>query len=424
MIKTTQTAVLFLLASVCALAYGQDIPAVTGPSTSQGFSLPDTQGALTFALVGSEIARTGYYGAGGVIWSSTISGDVGYLSRSSVHPFNAVYSGGYSYFSSSRPSTIFQNLLLSQTFNIGRVLFSASNSFRYLPESPIGGLSGLAGLPGIGLPSPGAPAPQGIISNFGQRVNNDTTVTVSRPLTGRTSLSGSGGYTFMKFLDVASGIDNNDVDGQVMLSHQINSLNSGNGDYVYSKFSYPGQNFSFITQSVHLGFSRQWNRRLVTVVSVGPQRTSSSSALLPSSINVSANASATYIIESHSSAALNYIHGVRSGSGVIRGAVADSLGLTGTRQFGEYSHVDVRAIYTGHSSLPITGTTPFSTKTIVGGIQYSRALGQYLSGYLSYTAQEQSVSGSTSGLNGFTGLSQSFAIGLTYSPHPIHIGHQ
>jgi len=424
MIKRTQKAVLFLLASVCSLAYSQDIPAVTGPSTSQGFSLPDTQGALTFAIVGSEIARTGYYGAGGVIWSSTISGDVGYLSKSSIHPFSAVYSGGYSYFSSSRPSTVFQNLMLSQTFNVGRFLFSASNSFRYLPESPIGGLSGLAGLPGIGIPSPGPPGPQGIISPFGQRVNNDTTVSVTRQITGRTAISGSGAYTFMKFLDVASGIDNNDVDGQGMVSHQINSLNSVNGDYVYSKFSYPGQNFSFITQSVHAGFSRQWNRRLTTSASAGPQRTSSSSTLLPSGINVSANASATYIIESHTSAALNYVHGVRSGSGVVRGAIADSLGLTGTRQIGEFSHVDVRAIYTGHSSLPITGTTPYSTRTIVTGIQYSRALGQYLSGYLSYTAQEQSVSGSTSVVNGFTGLSQSFAVGLTYSPHPIHIGHQ
>jgi hypothetical protein len=421
MTKTTQK-VLFLLLSLLplsVLAHGQNIPAVTTASPLQGFSLPDTAGSLTYGITGSESARIGYYNDG-TIWNSTISGDLGYLSRSTDHPFRVVYSGGLYYSTGGEPSNFFQNLLLSQTFNIGRWNYTVSDGVRYLPESPSVGLSGVPGVGDVGVPTPPDPDDD-ILSNFGARLSNSTSGTVGRQLTGSTDIHGSGNYTIQRFIGGTGGLDLNSESGSGGVTHRIDALNSLQSNYAYSQSSYPSQQFSFTTQTLTAGYTRQMSRQLTVSASAGPQRTSSSNSALPKGLGVSVDASLIYTSE-NSATSLTFARGVRTGSGVVEGGVTDTTHFIYSRTVGRSASVSATASYAQQDSTPALTVVPFSTRTVLGSLQGSRAVGRYLSGYISYTLLDQSLHGSATASNGFSGISQIVAIGITYSPRPIHFG--
>src|ERR1700735_1325891 len=117
MINIGQKAIgtLLSLVSLSTLVHGQNTPAVTAPASSTGFSLPDVPGTLHFGVTATGGIRTGYYQNLGNVYTTGISGDFGYLSKSEARPFSMSYSGGYFYNSEGQTATIFQSLNLSQT---------------------------------------------------------------------------------------------------------------------------------------------------------------------------------------------------------------------------------------------------------------------------------------------------------------------
>jgi hypothetical protein len=416
------------LLTLASMAHGQDIPAVTVPSY-QGFSLPSTEGTLTYGITGSESVRTGYYNSG-QIWSSSLSGNLGYISTGSAHPFSAIYSGGYSYSSGSSgqfgsPSAFFQDLALSQVLKVQRWSFVVSDMLNYLPETASGGLSGIPGLGDIGVPSPtGTDTGQGILTNFGSHVSNIVSGTASRQITGSTALNGSGSYYTQSFVGSApNGLNLNQWSAGAGLTHRLDALSSLNGNYSYSKSSYSANNFSFVSQGVTIGYNRQVNRQMSFGVSGGPERSTSSATGLPASISFSAGASFNYTGES-STTALTYSRGVQNGSGVVEGGLSDSVILSYTRRISRLVSTSVYGGWARNSSIEALTSSPFSTETFSGSVQANRGIGRRLSAYVSYTALNQSLSGSATASNGFSGLSQVIAAGISYSPKPIHIGHQ
>ncbi len=56
---------------------------------------------------------------------------------------------------------------------------------------------------------------------------------------------------------------------------RLDARNSLIGNYLYSQFNYPDYSFSLTTNAVTLGFEREWNRKITTNVSAGPQWLSS-----------------------------------------------------------------------------------------------------------------------------------------------------
>lgn len=60
---------------------------------------------------------------------------------------------------------------------------------------------------------------------------------------------------------------------------------------------------------------------------------------------------------------------------------------------------------------------------VYAGLQVSRKLSRSFSCYANYTGMSQSASSPGGQQNVFSGISQMFAVGLTYSPGPIHPGH-
>jgi hypothetical protein len=430
MMKMTQRALILLvpLLSLPSVARGQDIPAVTYSSPSEGFSLPVTPGTLTYGATGSESVRTGYSSIG-PLYTSIISGDLGLLSTSLTQPFSLVYSGGYMHVNSGSgvPSSFFQNLALSQVLATHHWSFIFADSVRYLPDSPADGLSGIPGAGNLGTPSPvitDDPG-QGILSNFATRVTNLSSGTAQRAITGKTSFESTGSYQIQRFVgQFSDGVDSNQLTASAGLTHHLSPLDFLSANYSYSQFSYPTSQFSFATQGINVGFTRQLNRAVSVHLSAGPQRTTASDSTSGSPpINLSIQAGADYTGE-RSTATLSYFRGVQSGSGLVQGALSDNAHLSYNRPFGRTSHASVSFSYSRNDSIAALTATPFSSTTISAGIEASRALSRYFSGYISYAALQQSLQGSITSSNGFSGISSVVSAGITYSPRPIHFGHQ
>ncbi len=120
----------------------------------------------------------------------------------------------------------------------------------------------------------------------------------------------------------------------------------------------------------------------------------------------------------YTSANFSYLRGVNGGSGIQIGGQSDSL-FGGVQQTlrRDWS-VGLTGAFTRTTGLALTGTT----KSAYGGGQVSRRFLSSLSAYLSYTAINQSTTTILSGQNAFSGFTQTFAAGITFSPKSSRLG--
>jgi hypothetical protein len=429
--------ILALSSLTAPAAFAQALPAAEAAPISTGFSMPTTLGTLQYAVSASQSLTWGYYGSSGSYAGTNLSGDLAYLSSSKQHPFSLVLSGGRSFSESGQASYSFVNLGFSQVANVGRWNFVISDNVSYLPGTPTAGLSGITGLGDLGV-NPiqvGGDTGQGVLTTFADRVSNVVSASLSRQLTGRTSLTGSGSYSTMHFLDNSAtsgttssgGLDNSAETGSVGLNHQIDARNTVGGTYAYSNFTYPGNGFGvptpdFVSQTASASYSRKFTRKFSVNVSAGPQWTTVSGNGSATAISVFADASAAYAGKS-ASASADFTRSTNGGFGSVGGGVANSITARVSRPFAVVWSVAATANFSQTSSLPLANVAPYSFKTYVEGLQVSRAIVRSLSAYASYNLADQSVS-SVPAVALFSGLSQSVSFGITYSPSSMHLGHQ
>jgi hypothetical protein len=428
---------LALLLGASSAAMGQALPAAEASPISTGFSLPSTLGSLQFAVSASQSLIWGYYGQSGPAAATNISGDLAYLSNSKRHPFSMVLSGGRSWSESGQASYNFMNLAFSQVGNIGRWNFVISDSPSYLPGTASAGLSGIAGIGDLGVTpvQVAGDTGQGVLTNYSNRISNVAAISVTRQLTGKTSLVGSGSYMLTRFLtssagglnQSSAGLDNDAWTGSAGLTHQLNARTGFGGTYSYSNFSYSGNNFGiptpgFISQTASANVSHQVTRRLGLSVAAGPQWSSLSSSGGGTSIDLFADLSASYTGKVASSS-LVFTRSTNSGFGSFGGAVSDSVLFGYSRKFAVVWNAALTSSYTHSTTLPLAGIAPFTSNTVVEGAQVSRAIVRSLSAYASYTLEQQSNTG-VGAVDVFSGLSQVVGFGLTYSPAALHLGRQ
>ncbi len=426
-----------MFAMVGMLAFGQTqgsgASSTSAPaSPGFGFTIPTVNGTLTYALSGSESFETGF-GTGNVAYTTALGGDFAYFSKSEEQPFSLVYAGGY--LNSSVPGTssssTYQSLTLSQVVILKRWIFSAADAFSYLPQSPTTGLSGIAGVGDINVApvQPGVGPDQNILTNYGTRIGNGLNGSVSRQITSRTFIDGSASWQILRFLG-NPGIDSTDTSVTVGPSYRIDARNTVDAGGYYSLITYPGgapsftsgSNPSFTSEGLNLEYQRMWSRTLSTTVSIGPQLTrESNSLLIPSQLSVSARLGIQYT-RRFTSTTLSYSHGTNSGSGVVEGAISDSVSLGVQHPLGRNWQAAIDGSYSRSSSLSTIGGIHVDFQSIYGGLQVSRKISRPLFGYLSYTAVTQSGNDLAATQNAFNGLTHIIAIGLTYSPGAIHAG--
>ncbi len=425
--KTIAQAV-FVLVSLAPLfaasATGQAVAAAAAPAQAPytGFELPNVPGTLTYSLSASEIFTFGYNASDTNVASTNFSGNLGYLSGSALHPFSAVYSGGYLVPTSGQPNQVFQSLALSQVLSFGKNTFILSDDVSYLPEAATSGLSGIPGLGDANLPpiSITAYANQDIFSNYSRRVSNTVSGTAQRALTGSTSLSASGSQSIIRLLDVPGNgtTDVNAYSATGGVQHRLNARSSFGVDYSYSEFSYTGFGLSSVSQGVNGSFSRQLTRQASFSISAGPQRTSTNDpALIPTRTRLSLGASLQYAGR-QTTETFSYSRAAGTGSGLVAGSETDSVRFGISRQFGRIANVAAQVGYLKSESL-IPGA--LDTSGIIAGLQANRSITEHLSGFASYTLERQTTQGNSIPSLALNGVVQTLGFGITYAPAALHL---
>ena len=405
--------------------------AVSGanPEYNPGPTLPMIDGNFQYSLFASEVAQTGY--TNGVTSTTNFGGSLEYLTRNESHPFTALYAGGYLF--STQPgigNSTFQDLSISQGLVKGPWVLGVSDSVSYLPNAPTSGLVGVPGAGGVGQqPITGGNIPsQTVLTNFSQRVSNTASGDLERSITRRTSITGSGSYGILRFLD-SSGQDSSQVMATVAVNRLLDARNTLSGNFTYQTFTFgAGPNYvaqpTIVTRGINAVYERLWSRAVTLSVAVGPQWIGGytltpvqllayppgTNPVVSSRVNVAVNATVSYT-RRFTIGTLSYTRGANGGSGVQAGATADTILAQVSTTFGPdwAGAVSVG----GASTLGLNGGNP--TQTINGAVQLSRRISRHLSAFVSDSIQNQSI-GTYVGANTFNGTANAAAIGISYTP--------
>jgi hypothetical protein len=433
-----------LLSMVSSIAQGQALPTAESSMVSTlGPNLPNLDGVFHYSLSASEVIQFGYYQSGETTYSTDLSGNAAYTSPSATRPFSMLFAGGVILANQAGGGTTsFWNLSASQGYVTRHWIFNISDSFSFLPQSPTTGLSGIAGVGDLGAfptQGPGSGPIGGIITTSGDRIGNSVSGSVERTLTRNTSISGSGSWGVLHYFDsdANGGLDSSQVSGTVSLNHRLDARSSIGVSAVYSSYSYSGVESGvntpdFQTRSLNLLYQRVLSRTLSFNASVGPQWVSSSdSTLIPDSTDVAVNAGLSYA-NRNLHAGVNYSRGVNNGSGVLPGALSDSVGASVGRSYGRNWVVGLTAGYTHNSGLtqlfngPTLVTTNETYDTVYGGAQVTRRFSTHFSGYASYTAASQSTNNNNLIVpvpqNILDSTYQTFGFGVTFTPRSTELG--
>ncbi len=409
--KTTHK-LLAILFTVSTAAYGQVVPEATGPR-----GLPVT-GNLDYTF---RYTQTAEFGSTLGNWqTSNASAQVDYANGKERLPFNLTYGGGYTWTETgpTYSTGLFQHLLASQGFTWPKWDVKVSDDVSYRPQAPT---TGFSGIPGIGEPIGGSgstpPSSQSILTLNTHVVNNAVNGEFQHILNYATSITGGGGSELLRYPD-GNGLDTNTLMADAGLKWRLDARDSLTGKYSFTQYGYPGHSLTFVTNSGLFGLKRQWNRKIVTDASVGPQWVSSSdSTIVPSSTKVSATASIIYNFRSVT-AGLSYTRQANGGAGYLLGAEANGVAGNFSKDFGRNLTIGINGSY-----MRITGlqnNEVISSK--FGGAQATRKLGRYLTAFASYTAIDQSSS-SPLPANALTQLLQVVGFGIGYSPRETHLSH-
>lgn len=451
--------ILALPLMMSSVSRGQAVPTATTsmvPSNS-GLNFTPLDGVFHYALSGSEIIQLGYYGPSQTTYATVLSGNAAYTSKSELRPFNMLFAGGVSLGNQSgQGTTSYWNVVASQGYVTRSWIFNISDSFNFLPQSPTTGISGIPGVGDLGavpIPGPATGPAGGVLSNSGNRIGNSLTGSVERQLDHATSISGNGSWSILRFLDQSANtgaLDSTQISGTVALNRRLDGRSSVSLNAVYSAYSYnggltffPGTTIAYAqpdveTRGINLSYQRTLSRSLSVSVSAGPQWVSSSnSTLIPSNLNVAVSAGVSYS-RGLTNAAVSYSHGVNAGSGVLPGAISDSVTGSLGHSYGRNWVASISAAYTHTAGLTqvavLVPGAPANLvyNTVFGGAQVTRRISTHFSGYLSYQAQNQSNNYSLTGLSSLTGqsafgnaingTSQTFGIGITFSPRSTRLG--
>jgi hypothetical protein len=438
-----QTLISALLLSMgVSIAQGQALPtAESSMASTLGPNLPNLDGVFHYSLSASEVIQFGYYGEGNTTYATDLSGNAAYTSPNTTRPFSMLFSGGVILAGQSSGGTqSFWSISASQGYVTRHWIFNISDSFSYLPQSPTTGLSGIAGVGDLGsipIQGPGAGPIGDIITTSGDRIGNSVSGSVERTLTRNTSISGTGSWGVLHYLDsnADTGLDTSQVSGSVSLNQRIDARSSAGVSGVYSTYSYSGNGSGLNTpdietRGINVFYQRVLSRTLSVNVSVGPQWVSSSdSTLVPDSTDVAVTAGLSYSYQ-NVHAGVNYSRGVNNGSGVLPGSLTDAFSASAGRNFGRDWVVGLTASYAHSAGLTqfLNGTSLVTSNatydTVYGGAQVTRRLSPHFSAYASYTAASQSSNNVIGPITPtiLNNTFQTIGVGVTFTPRSTNLG--
>ncbi len=326
------------------------------------------------------------------------------------------YSGGATLFTiAQNRRASFHRVGISDQITWRRITLLLADSLIYLPESSFGagGLGGLStgSLGGLGNGSigtgfgsgsgggfggglvPGIIPSQSILTGTGRRISNTALGQIKYALGPRTSITASGSYGMLRFLDPGF-INSSNFQFMTGYDYKMNPADTIGVVYSMSMLRFGGISQSADFHNFHLAYGRRITGRLALQLAGGPQFGTFQNPVTGSGKRVSWSLRSALIYNFRNTAlGLNYSHGATTGSGVFVGSDADRVDATISRQLSRMWSGGLHFGYAhNHSIRQLNAvTTSRTVNTWHGGFGLQRPVGRQARASLSYNVSGQNA---------------------------------
>jgi hypothetical protein len=374
-----------------ALAGAQNL-SLGGFETNRSFWQP----RFDLSATGDSNAGQNTTNGGWNTWTS-FSGGVDVQQVSAGSEMTLGYTGGVMYSNEGAMSNGFVQIFdFADRFFFHRATVTLIDHLSYLPEQAFG-FGGLGGVPlqgggATGLGTEFAPG-QSILAGRGQSLTNSSVSELDMYLTPRSSLTLAGGYSVLHYFG-SNQLNSVDVIGRVGYNYQLSSKNTIAVLYNFSAIRYNGINQSIDDHTAHVSYGRRITGRLAFQIAGGPEVTMyrmpiSGTATNSTQVYWSLNTALQYELR-RSDFRFGYSHGVTAGSGVLAGAVTDTVNGAATRKMSRTFTSGIAGGYSRNTGLAIgTISSSQSYNYWFAGATLSHPWGRTLGLTLSYQMQYQ-----------------------------------
>jgi hypothetical protein len=303
--------------------------------------------------------------------------------------------GGFFSTDNTQGSGYYQQLAAAQTFQFNRLLVQLIDQFAYLPQSSFGfGGGSSLGIPGVGNIGPSIPGlgnnyvpNQGILTAIGPRYSNASVVQMTYSLTPRASITASGSYGLLNFIDEGN-VSSDVTTATVGYNYALNRSDSVGVFYRFSGFHFSGQPEAYGDHAFNVAYGKKITGHLGLQLYGGPDITTTRIVVNGESSTVRFNVGANLAYAfPRGSVNGGYSHGVSGGSGVFAGSSADQLNFGVNHALGRIWSGQVNFGYSRNAPLsvgPQTVSQTFNTWTVGAGA--GRALGRNANFSFAYNA--------------------------------------
>jgi len=335
------------------------------------------------------------YGNSGWFAYNYVAGNLSLLQAWSHAQFAVNYSGG-AYFETNASNGSYQGVSLSQNFDYNRWKIQIQDSFSYTPQSGFGFGGGTnLGTPGVGgsigptLPgvNNGSLANQSVYGGLGPQYFNVGILQASYSISRRSSITVSGAYGLLHFIDPGY-IDSNSLYAGLGYSYKLSPKDSIGVVYQFGNYQFPGDPQAYANHIASLAYGRKVTGRLALSLYGGPQYTSFRIPVGTTSDKLGgyASASLSYALE-RGMLSVSYLHGLTGGGGLLTGSISDQVYFSADRRLTRVWDGHVNFGYSHNATVvssSTTGNSNYSSWFVGGGV--SRPFGRYVTFGAAYTA--------------------------------------
>ncbi len=303
--------------------------------------------------------------------------------------------GGYVSTDNSRGNGLYQNMSLAESITLNRWSLQVLDQFSYLPQTQFGfgGTTNL-GVPGVGgstgptiPPVGGIGTNQSIFTSIGPRYSNTGALQATYTVTRRGSITASGSFTILRFIDPGN-IDSNNINGSLGYNYALTKQDTLGLVYRYGGFQFYGQPQAYGDHVVNIAYGRKLTGRLALQLAGGPEITYYRIPIGNQSRKVSGNANASLLYAfQNGGISVGYTHSLTAGSGVLVGSTTDQLYFSGNRKLSRIWTGNFNVGYAHNKNVDTSGLASSPTyNTIYAGGGVGRAFGRNIDFSASYNA--------------------------------------
>ena len=396
---------------------------VESPARARNFIVP----SLRLSAFGDSNRTIVGTGTSGLELTGSIVGNIAAHRISRRNEFTLDYiGGGMIYARSSELNAMTHQLGFTETYTGRRWGLTIGDRMSYLPESAygFGGFGPTTGFGGgfgggMGNWNPAVSGGQNLFTGYGNRIANSAMTQLTYNASARSSLTFSGAYGLLRFLDSSEGIDSDFGTASAGYNYALNKRDTIAVSYGFGAYRYKGSDFQMDNHFVNLSYGRKLTGRLAFQLSGGPQFiiTRDPSAGSQSRISWNARTSLNYRI-SGTSLGFYYSHYTSAGSGLHYGATTDRFYGSIGRQLTRHWYWSVGPGYSHNARLQQgpTVSSASSYNSVFASTGLHRGIGEYTDLSFSYSLHSQwSDAQNPNSINqGSSYLRHMFGVSLTF----------